>query len=430
MSPAPPRDRPEALPAAPALDALFLQTIGTAEGRRDPYSRYAELREAAPVHESGLGFFVCTCYRECELVLRDPRFGKQESDQERLRARFGHLEIFPRLSELMSERRSLLFLNPPDHTRLRRLVSKAFTVRTVERLRAQIVELVDDLLDGIRPDEIVEVMDALAFPVPVAVIGRLLGVPEQDWARFRHVMGRATVLLEPVVPDDEIETALSAQEELETYFRRLVEIRRDEPADDLLSELIGVQEEGDALSETELISTAILLFGAGFETTTNLIGNGLLALLCHPRQLARLRADRLAAGADPGPVRAAVEELLRYDSPVQFDGRHAFEDVDLAGTHVPAGADVITVLGSANRDPERFSNPDLLDLRRNDGPPASFGSGIHFCLGAALARAEGQVVFDRLLERFASIELATDSPQFRNRITLRGLAELPVTFRP
>jgi len=415
----------------PELDALFLETIGTAEGRRDPYSRYAALREEAPVYETGLGFFVCTRYKECQFVLRDPRFGKEESDQQVwLRSHFGHLPNFPRLVELSADRRSLLSLNPPDHTRLRRLVSQAFTPRTVEHLRPQIVRLVGDLLDQIPPGEVVDVMDVLAFPLPVAVIGRMLGVPEEDWARFRQVMGRATVLLEPVIADDEIEPALVAEVELEAYFSELVAIGRRRPADDLLSELIRVQEGGDSLTEAELISTAILLFGAGFETTTNLIGNGLLALLSHPGQLERLRADRQDAGGETAPVRAAVEELLRYDSPVQFDGRQAFTDVDVAGICVPAGGAVITVLGSANRDPEHFRDPDELDLRRDEGPPMSFASGIHFCLGAALARAEGQVVFDRLLERFTSIELATDAPRFRNRITLRGLTELPVSFTP
>jgi cytochrome P450 len=315
--------------AVPELDALFLETVGTPEGRQDPYSRYAALREEAPVYETGLGFFVCTRYKECQFVLRDPRFGKEEADPEQwLRSHFGHLPIFPRLVELTGDRRSMLSLNPPDHTRLRRLVSQAFTPRTVERMRPQIASLVEDLLDEITPGEAVDVMDVLAFPLPVAVIGRMLGVPQKDWARFRQVMGRATVLLEPIIADDEIEPALLADVELSTYFGELVTIRRSHPADDLLSELIRVQEGGDSLSESELISTAILLFGAGFETTTNLIGNGLLAMLNHPSQLERLRADRRAAGGDGAPVRTAVEELLRYDSPVQFDGRQAFSEVE------------------------------------------------------------------------------------------------------
>jgi cytochrome P450 len=417
----------------PELDVLFAETIGTPEGRRDPYANYKTLRDAAPVYRSGLGFFVCTRYSECQLALRDPRLGKDEADQtERVQARFGHLEIFPRIAELTSERRSMLFMNPPDHSRLRALVSKAFTPRTIERLRPHIVELVEDLLDHIPTGEVVDVMEALAYRLPVAVISKMLGVPSSEWPRFREVVSRSTVLLEPMIEDEELVLAFEAQAELEEYFKNLVAVRRREPLDDLLSELIAVEEGSDKLSEMELISTAILLFGAGFETTTNLIGNGLLALLQHPDELAQLRADLAseAAGTETegAAMRSAVEELLRYDSPVQFDGRHVFEPIDLGGVPVPVGAEVITVLGAANRDPAHFSDPDRLDLHRDEGPPMSFAGGIHFCLGAALARAEGQVVFEGLLSRFSEIELATDTPVFRNRITLRGLTELPVVF--
>jgi cytochrome P450 len=365
--------------ADPELDAIFAEVIGTPEGRKDPYGRYRRLREAAPVYASSLGFTVCTRYEECQWVLRDPRLGKDEGDRsEQVAQAYGHLEIFPKIQELMEDdRRSLLFLNPPDHTRLRSLVSKAFTPRTVERLRPEIVGLVD-------------------------------------------------ALIEPIVSDEEMERGLAAQMELDEYFRHLVALRRAEPRDDLLSQLIAVQEGSDRLSERELISTVILLFAAGFETTTNLIGNGLYALLTHPDQLSRLRKD-VAEDGD-GAIRTAVEELLRYDSPVQFDGRQAFEDLEIAGVPVKEGGEVITVLGAANRDPEHFSDPDELDLRRNEGPPLSFASGIHYCLGAALARAEGQVVFGRLLERFRSIELAGSTPEWKNRITLRGLASLEVVF--
>ena len=418
---------PESWPAeVPELDLLFFETVSTPEGRQNPYARYRALREAAPVYKSGMGMYVCTRYAECQFALRDPRFGKDEGNRdEQLKERFGHLDIFPSIAEAIADRRSLLFMNPPDHTRLRSLVSKAFTPRTVERLRPEIVTLVDDLLDALPEGEVVDVMEALAYRLPVAVISKMLGVPPSDWAHFREVMGRVTVLLEPFIADDEIGPAFAGQAELEEYFHHLVAARRQDPGDDLLSGLIAVQEGSDRLSELELISTVMLLCGAGFETTTNLIGNGLLALLQHPHEMARLRADH---GKDGSVMRSAVEELLRYDSPVQFDGRSTFETIDLGGIPVPAGSEVITVLGAANRDPSHWKNPDELDLRRDEGPPMSFASGIHFCLGASLARAEGQVVFDRLLDRFSSIELATDSPQFRNRITLRGLSKLPVVF--
>ncbi len=414
--------------ADPALDAVFAEVIGTPEGRRDPYLFYRRLRDEAPVYQSGLGLVICTRYDDCQFVLRDPRFGKAGGGlDERVKARFGSLENYEEMAEALSDRRSLLFLNPPDHTRLRGLVSKAFTPRTVEGLRPKIAAMVDALLDQVEVGEVTDIMGQLAFPLPANVISHMLGVPEADWPRFRTVMNDAVVLLEPVIADQELEAGLHAQKELVEYFSHLVGLRRSSLGDDLLSHLIAVQEGGDRLSDSELIATAILLFGAGFETTTNLIGNGLHALLTNRDELARLRVG-LAGPERANLVRLAVEELLRFDSPVQFDGRHAFEAVELDGVVVPAGGEVVTILGAANRDPAHFSDPDRLDLRRQEGPPLSFASGIHFCLGAALARAEGQVFFERLLDRFEEIELATESPEWKNRITLRGLSELPVVF--
>jgi len=410
--------------AVPELDAVFAEIVGTEQGRRDPYPGYARLRTEAPVYRSGFGFTVCTRYDECEFVLRDPRFGKDERDRRvALKERFGTLEMFPpEFLDISTERKSMLFLNPPDHTRLRSLVSRAFTPRTVERLRPDIVSLVDGLLDEIAENEPVDVMNKLAFPLPVAVIGHMLGVPGRDREHFREVMGRATVLLEPVVAPSDLGPAIEAQAELEAYFRDLVAERRARPGDDLVSGLIAVQEGSDKLTEPELIGIAILIFGAGFETTTNLIGNGLLALLTHPEEMETLRHD-------PTLLRSAVDELLRYDSPVQFDGRIALQDTVVAGVPLRPHDEVITILGAANRDPARFFDPDRIDLRRDEGPPMSFAAGIHYCLGAALARAEGQVFFGRLLARFRTIELATNTPVFRNRITLRGLTELPVVVR-
>ena len=409
--------------AVPELDAVFAEIVGTEEGRSDPYPRYARLRSEAPVYRSSFGFTVCTRYEECDLVLRDPRFGKDERDRrDALRERFGNLDLFPpEFLDMSRERRSMLFLNPPDHTRLRSLVNRAFTPRTVEKLRPEIASLVDGLLDELPEGEPVDVMKELAFPLPVAVIGHLLGVPGRDWKHFREVMGRATILLEPVVSPQDLGPAIEAQVELEAYFRDLVAERRALPHDDLVSSLIAVQEGSDKLTELELIGTAILIFGAGFETTTNLIGNGLLALLSHPSEMARVRLD-------PGLLRPAVDELLRYDSPVQFDGRLCLEDANVAGVPLKRHDEIITILGAANRDPGRFSDPDKLDLGRDEGPSLSFGAGIHFCLGSALARAEAQVLFGRLLERYGSIELATDTPVFRSRITLRGLTALPVVL--
>lgn len=407
------------------LDSLLIEVVATPEGRADPYSRYAALRNGAPVFRSSLGIWVCTRFDDCQFVLRDHRFGKatDEDAMERANARFGANVVTPEQAEYLRSRRSLLFMNPPDHTRLRGLVSKGFTPRTVDALRPAISDLVDDLLAQVPDGEEFDLIATLAFPLPVAVIGRMLGVPEIDWPRFQQVMRDATVLLEPMIPPDQLERALVARRELDVYFSDLVAERRRVPADDLISRLIEVEEGTDKLTEVELISTAVLIFGAGFETTTNLIGNGTLSLLRNPDQLDRLRSDR------PGLLRSAVDELLRYESPVQLDGREAFEPNEVAGCEIEKGDTVLTLLGAANRDPNHFEDPDRLDLGRDEGPPLSFGSGIHYCLGAALARVEGQVYLDRLLDTFESIELATDNPMWKDRITLRGLAELPLVAR-
>ncbi|HEV2362550.1 MAG TPA: cytochrome P450 [Acidimicrobiales bacterium] len=410
---------------SPELDGLLLELFGTAEGRADPYSRYARMRSEAPLFQSSLGMWVSTRYEDAQMVLRDHRFGKAEDSPDELRdraaQRFGINEMTDEQADYLRERRSLLFLNPPDHTRLRGLVSKAFTPRTVEKLRPAIGELVDGILDGFDEGEPIDLINALAFPLPVAVIGRMLGVPAADWPQFQEIMREVTVLLEPMVPQDELRQALRRQGELDVYFRALLAERRREPQDDLISHMIAVEEGSDRLTENEVLSTSTLLFGAGFETTTNLIGNGIYSLLTHPDELQRLRDDR-------DLIRSGVEELLRFDSPVQLDGRRAFEDVEIGGRTIRAGSDVVTLLGAANRDPEHFTDPDRLDVGRDEGPPLSFASGIHYCLGAALARAEGQVVLERLLDRYPVWELATDTPSWRNRLTLRGLTELPVVF--
>jgi len=251
----------------------------------------------------------------------------------------------------------------------------------------------------------------------------MLGVPPADRASFQPWVRASTALLELTVDAEAVVAAAEASDKMSDYFLGLLAERRRHPGEDLLSELLRVEEEGDRLTEAELVSTAILLFGAGFETTTNLIGNGLLALLRHPDQLALLRADHRL-------LRPAVEEILRWDSPVQVDGRVALGDADLVGEPVEEGTFVVTLLGAANRDPARFGAPDCFDVARDEGPPLSFGSGIHYCLGQALARVEGQVVFGRLLERYAAMELAADEVAYRPSLTLRGLVDLPVALTP
>lgn len=401
-------------------DALLMELVATPEGRADPYPRYAGLREGAPVHRSGFGFWALTRYDDCQQLLRHPGVGKDFSGAASALGLSGaQREEQARFRE---DRSNMLVTDPPDHTRLRGLASRAFTPRTVETLRAGVVAMVDGLIDGFGAGE-VDVMQALAFPLPVTVIGEMLGVPAADREQLRPLVGAVTAVLELVVTPEALSAATAANATLERYFADLVVERRARPQDDLLTRLIEAEDEGDQLSEAELVSTAILLFAAGFETTTNLIGNALHALSRHQDQLDRLRSDRSL-------VRPAVDEILRYDSPVQIAVRTAYQDIDMGGHRIEAGSTVLALLGAANRDPARFDEPDRLDVGRSEGAPISFGSGIHFCLGAALARLEGQVVLDRLLDRFRSIEAVAGEPVHRDSLTLRGLVALPVRFTP
>ena len=413
-------------PTIGPADALLFELLATPEGRADPYPRYAQLQEHWPVHKLVLdapgtsgGTWVLTRFDHCQAVLRHPGFGKDFAAMQR---RWGlSEEEMAAQQTFSSDRPSMLFRDPPDHTRLRGLVSKAFTPRTVEALRPHIVRLCDELLEPMSGE--VDVMATLAFPLPVTVIGEMLGVPRADRPQFQRLVRASAAALEPFVSPELLAAANEATLEMEDYFRHLVADRRRNLGNDLLSKLILAEDDGDQLSEAELLSTAILLFAAGFETTTNLIGNGLLALLRNPDQLQRLRDDR-------GLLAPGVDELLRYDSPVQVNGRIAGEAIEMDGHTFPGGSTVLVLQGAANRDPRRFSDPDRLDVGRSEGASMSFGSGIHFCLGAALARVEGQVVFGRLLERFGHIELLDDQPRYRDSITLRGLAELPVQLTP
>ena len=400
-------------------DALLLELIATPEGRADPYPRYAALREKAPVHRSAFGIWTLTDYEDCQLLLRHPGVGKDFSSAiNSLGLSDADREAQDRFR---NDRSNMLVTDPPDHTRLRGLVTRAFTPRTVEKLRPRIVALVDELLDGFDEGGEVEVMDALAFPLPVTVIGDMLGVPVEDRPLLRPLVRSVTAILELAVSPEALAEAGEADAKLGAYFAQLVADRRSNPQDDLLTKLIEAEDKGDQLTEHELISTVILLFAAGFETTTHLIGNGLLALLRNPGELARLRSDRAL-------IRSAVEELLRYDSPVQIAARTNYEDLSLGGTTIPSGSLVLAMLGAANRDPARFRDPDRLDVGRDEGAPMSFGGGIHFCLGAALARLEGQIVLDRLLDRFATMELVGGPPTVRDSLTLRGLTDLRVHF--
>jgi pimeloyl-[acyl-carrier protein] synthase len=383
-----------------------------AEVREDPYPHYRELREAEPVHRSPfMDMWVLTRYEDVAFVLRDQRFSADRTKWDGVR----DVENF-------QPTRSLLSLDPPDHTRLRHLVSKAFTPRVVEQLRPEAQAIVDEALDKAAVRGTMELIEDLAYPLPVAVIARMLGVPEKDWPRFREWSRVLVSSLDPVAfPSPEMLAALtSAQEALLDYLRGIVARRRREPRSDLISDLIAVEEQGEGLNERELLVMLNLLLVAGHETTVNLIGNGMLALLRHPDQLALLRGR-------PGLIETAVEELLRFDSPVQLTGRIAAQDCTLGGQDIRQGQLILTLLGAANRDPQQFADPDRLDLTRSPNQHFSFGRGIHFCLGAPLARLEGRIAIGSLVERFPRLRLAGE-PVRGETITLRGLTRLPLAL--
>ena len=381
----------------------------------DPYPLLRELRETAPVHRLGFAdYWILTRFEDCRAVLRDQRLGKP-----------GAGDLVPSLRGAPSRDaggdRSMLFLNPPDHTRIRALVSRAFTPRRVEQLRASIETMTAELLDELAASRGGDLMARLAFPLPANVISELVGIPrsERDWLRPLILDLAAT--LEPSRGSEDAERAKVSRDKVRSYLQELIERRRAEPADDLLSGLIAAVDGDDRLTESEMVMSVILIYGAGFETTTNLIGNMVLTLLRNPDQLARLRSDRSL-------VPAAVEEVLRYEPPVQVDSRYAFEDVEIAGNLVRKGFVVMTLLGAANRDPAVIEDPDRFDVGRSEIPLLSFSSGIHYCLGASLARLEGQVVLAGLLDRFSTWTLLEEAPPWKPRLTLRGLARLPVAL--
>jgi pimeloyl-[acyl-carrier protein] synthase len=378
----------------------------------NPYPTYHRLRQEDPVHLSPLGIWALSRYDDAAMLLRDPRFGRR-GFQQILESRFGRQGLG----------QSMLFQDPPDHTRLRTLVSKAFTPRVIEGMRGHIQQVVDGLLDKVKAAGRMDVVADLAYPLPVIVICEMVGVPAEDREKFRDWSYAIARSLDAIaVPNEELaRRANEAQDALTGYFARLIEERRRAPRADLLSALIAAEEAGDRLTTQELFATGILLFIAGHETTVNLIGNGTLALLRHPEQMQRLRAE-------PGLIAGAVEELLRYDSPVQRTGRLLYEDVTIDGKTIPKGSIAVALIGAANRDPAHFPDPDRLDITRTDNRHLAFGWGIHFCLGAPLARLEGQIAFGTLLRRFPRLALGADEVEYRETSTLRGLRALPVTF--
>jgi len=383
----------------------------------DPYPAFAAARAQAPVqwHE-GLGLWLAFTHAEANAVLRDRRLGRIWRDKEPAE-RFGQFNLI--------HRNAILEMEPPEHTRLRRLISAAFARGHVERLRPWVQQLADRLVDELVErsggSEPVDVLTGMAEQLPVEVIAQLLGVPEADKPLLRPWSNAIVKMYEYGRPPAAEDAAERAAAEFVEYLRGLAAERRTNLGEDLLSHLVSTRDaDGDKLTEDELVTTCVLLLNAGHEATVNVSGNGLLALLEHPDQLQRLRED-------PAQLPTAIEELMRFDSPLQLFERTATEDVEIGGITVERGRKVAALLGAANHDPAVFADPETLDVGRTDNPHISFGAGIHFCIGAPLARVELQASFGALLGRTSRLELGRPARR-RPEFVIRGLAELPVVL--
>ena len=395
--------------------------------RDDPFPLFAEVRRRGPVHHvtlaDGHDAWLIVDFDAARAALNDQRLSKD------MHAALAASDAV--VAEGLpgpAFARHMLVVDPPNHTRLRRLVAAAFSVRRIEGLRPRIEEMVDELLDAMAakgPDAVVDLVASFAFPLPFTVICELLGVPEPDRARFGAAM---TVLLSPTATDEEYQRAKQASDVVVAMLEALVEAKQHEPDDALVSGLITARDGNEQLNQQELLSTIFQLIVAGHDTTASLIGNSVVALLRDPEQLARLRED-------PSKIANAVEEFIRYDAPVPHSTfRYAVEPIEIGGVTIPAGAQVIINLASANRDEDRYVEPENLDIDRQDVRHLGFGHGIHFCLGAPLARMEGQIALGSLIQRFPELSLAVPSDELRwghgDGLVLRGLSALPVILGP
>ncbi len=376
------------------------------EIRDNPYEAYRKLREKDPVHRLRLlNAWLLTGYEEVDEALRDHE----------------HFTNSQR-GFAFTELRTLLHTDPPTHTRLRSLILKAFTPRAVERLEPSIRDTAERLLDDIAGKDQIDVIADIAYPLPVIVIADMLGVPPEDRDRFKVWSDDLALSVEPVLARAHPDRIRKSWDEIFEYFEGIIALRQADPKDDLISLLIAAEDQGSKLTREELLLTLLLLLVAGNETTRNMIGNGTLALLRNPVQMERLRKDRSL-------LESAVSEFLRYDSPVQLNGRYVFKDTVIGGKRVRAGQQLLCALGAANRDPAVYADPDRLDIARNEARHLSFGRGIHHCLGSSLAMLEGRIAFGALLDRYAAMRLARE-PEYRDRIVLRGVKELVVDVEP
>lgn len=396
--------------------------------RANPYPFYERLRTEDPVshyEERGVRLWLLTRWADIAGVLRHPHASVDRPFQPRptpLPPGVRPETLHPLARALRALSRVMLFRDPPDHTRLRGLVNKAFTPRVVERVRPRIEAVVEELLGRRAADGGMDLIADLATPLPILVIADLLGIPIEDYKELKRWSDDLALMLDGSIAAQVAPRAVTSASEFVDYLRHAIARRRAEPGEDLLSEMLAVQEKDDSLTEDEILGTSVLLLGAGHETTTNLIGNGCLALLRQPSELARLRRE-------PEGLANAVDECLRFDSPVQATSRVLPEDMEIEGLRIPRGEEIGLLLWAANRDPAVFPEPDRFDVGREEARQhLSFGHGIHFCLGANLARAEGQAAFAGLLRRFPELTLADDSLEWRPGFLFRGVERLALRF--
>jgi cytochrome P450 len=403
--------------SAPVKKVLFNDEI-----LQDPYPTYARLHEEGPLHYVDVGskwaVWSVFSHAECSSIAKDPRLSAKRAKQMLLPLPLSRQSEFSELARMLSL--WLIFMDPPEHTRLRKLLNKGFSAAAVEGLRPQAEAIVDQMLKPLQHGSEVELMSEFANPMPVRIISELLGVPQALHGTFVNA-SRAIAVFRGN-PNRTVEEARAAQDaliELTEFFRKTVAERRRNKGTDLISLLIDIEEEGEVLTEEELYAQCIALLFAGHETTRNLIGNGMYALLQHPQETAELRER-------PEMIRSAVEELLRYESPVQFTARVLKEDVEVCGQQIRKGWTVLCMLGAANRDPKQFKEPNQLDLKRLNNQHLAFSAGLHFCIGAQLARLEGQIALLNLVQRFPEMKLTGPRPEWASTFGFRGLKSLPV----
>ena len=403
--------------SAPVKKVLFSDEI-----LQDPYPTYARLHEEGPLHYVDVGskwaVWSVFSHAECSSIAKDPRLSAKRARQMLLPLPLSRQSEFSELARMLSL--WLIFMDPPEHTRLRKLLNKGFSAAAVEGLRPQAEAIVDQMLKPLQHGSEVELMSEFANPMPVRIISELLGVPQALHGTFVNA-SRAIAVFRGN-PNRTVEEARAAQDaliELTEFFRKTVAERRRNKGTDLISLLIDIEEEGEVLTEEELYAQCIALLFAGHETTRNLIGNGMYTLLQHPQETAELRER-------PEMIRSAVEELLRYESPVQFTARVLKEDIEVCGQQIRKGWTVLCMLGAANRDPKQFKEPNQLDLKRLNNQHLAFSAGLHFCIGAQLARLEGQIALLNLVQRFPEMKLTGPRPEWASTFGFRGLKSLPV----